>query len=213
MPQKTKFIWKGDEMMGKKELQVPVVVGVGSEQFFIEKEIKVSPPSPPIFEIKEIKKWIEVYDVKVIPGKVIFNAYLWKDINYKTVEHVHDDSVNGPLFHITTKIPFGGFVTIKPVDGEKVCAGDTPELIEAVVEGEIDDLQGKTVVCGVPAFEKLLEKSVVRLTFKVVRVQHVLVDDSKDEKDKEKDKCFEKDFEKEKFCVKDPAFPFKGRYY
>ena len=36
--------------MGKKELQVPVVVGVGSEQFFIEKEIKVSPPSPPILK-------------------------------------------------------------------------------------------------------------------------------------------------------------------
>ncbi|HOQ75712.1 MAG TPA: DUF3794 domain-containing protein [Thermoclostridium sp.] len=207
--------------MGKKELQVPVVVGVGSEQFFIEKEIKVSPPSPPIFEIKEIKKWVEVYDVKVIPGKVIFNAYLWKDINYKTVEHVHDDSVNGPLFHLTTKIPFGGFVPICPAEGEKVCPGDTPELIEAFVEGEIDDLQCKTIVCGVPVFEKLLEKSVVRVTFKVVRVQHVMVDDFKDDKCKDFDKFKEKDFDKckdkdkdkdDKFCVKDGAFPFKSRW-
>lgn len=164
--------------MAKKQLQVPVIVGTGTAQFFIEKDIKISPPSPPVFEIKEIRKKIDVYEMKVIPGKIIFNAWLWKDINYKTVEHVHDDSVNGPLFHLTTKIPFGGFVATVAADGEEVREGDTPELLEAVVEGEIDDLHDKEEICGVPVFEKLLEKVVVRLTFKVVRIQHVTVEES-----------------------------------
>jgi hypothetical protein len=179
--------------MAKKILQVPVIVGKGSGQFFIEKDIKISPPSPPVYEIKEIKKWIDVYDIKAIPGKVIFNAWLWKDINYKTVEHVHDDSVNGPLFHLTTKIPFGGFVEIKDVEDDdfkdkekckdKEKGKEYAELIEAVVEGEIDNLHDKACVCGVTVYEKLLEKTVVRVTFKVVRIEHVAIEE-KDGKDK-----------------------------
>ena len=39
--------------MKKKILQVPVVVGKGSAQFFIEKDVKISPPSPPIYKIEK----------------------------------------------------------------------------------------------------------------------------------------------------------------
>lgn len=161
--------------MIKKVLQVPVIVGEGEEQFFIEKDINVSPPSPPVYMVKEIKKWIEVYDTKVICGKVIFNAYLWKDINYKTVEHVHDDTVNGPVYHCTTKIPFGGFVEIKPFPCEEIKEGDNAELLEAVVEGERDEWHCKERVQGVEVYKKLLEKTVVKLKFKVTRIQHVPV--------------------------------------
>lgn len=183
--------------MAKKILQVPVIVGKGSGQFFIEKDIKISPPSPPVYEIKEIKKWIEVYDYKAIPGKVIFNAWLWKDIYYTTVEHVHDDSVNGPVYHLCTKIPFGGFVEIEKFEEDdfkdkckdKDKGKEFAELIEAVVEGEIDNLHDKACVCGVNVYEKLLEKTVVRLTFKVVRIEHVAIEE-KDGKDKGGKDCY-----------------------
>ncbi|HBR03477.1 MAG TPA: hypothetical protein DD738_12800, partial [Ruminiclostridium sp.] len=72
--------------MKRKILQVPVIVGKGSEQFFVEKDVKISPPSPPIFKIEEIEKKVVVTDAQVIPGKVIFNAYIWKNVIYKTVE-------------------------------------------------------------------------------------------------------------------------------
>lgn len=175
--------------MGKRLIQVPVIIGTGSGQFFIEKDIKIAPPSPPVYEIKDIKKWVEVYEFKAIPGKVIFNAYLWKDINYATVEHVHDETVNGPLYHSTTKIPFGGFVEIKPFECEEFSHEDIAELLEAHVEGEVDKLHDKSTICGVHVYDKLLEKTVVRLTFKVVRLQHVPIHEEKEkEKEKEKDK-------------------------
>ena len=160
----------------KKTLQVPVIVGEGEAQFFIEKDICISPPSPPVYKIEDIKKWIEVYSAKVICGKVIFNAYLWKDIVYKTVEHVHDGTVNGPVYHSTLKIPFGGFVEIKPYDCEKVTEGDDPELLEAVVEGAKDILHDEECILGETVFNKLLEKTVVKLKFKVTRPQHVKVE-------------------------------------
>ena len=170
--------------MVKKVLQVPVIVGVGEEQFFIEKDIVVSPPSPPVYMVKEIKKWIEVYSTKVICGKVIFNAYLWKDINYETVEHVHDCTVNGPVYHSTVKIPFGGFVEIKACDGEKVEEGDKPELLESCVEGERDEWHDEECIHGEKVYKKLLEKTVVKLKFKVTRIQHVPVMVCCDEDDK-----------------------------
>ena len=160
----------------KKVLQVPVIVGEGEDQFFIEKDICVAPPSPPVYMVKDIKKWVEVYDTKVIcGGKVLFNAYLWKDINYKTVEHVHDGTVNGPVYHSTLKIPFGGYVKMKPYCGEEIREGDRAELLEAYVEGERDEWHDECCIEGIKVYNKLLEKTIVKLKFKVTRIEHVTV--------------------------------------
>lgn len=163
-------------MCKKKLLQVPVVVGKGEEQFFVEKEICITPPCPPVYMVKEIKKWVDVFDTKVIKGKVIFNAFLWKDINYKTVEKVGKDFVCGPLFHYTVKIPFGGFV---PICGE-AREGDKAELLEAKIEGEKDEWCGKMDKCGVDVYTKLVEKTVIKLKFKATRIEEVCVEEKKD---------------------------------
>jgi hypothetical protein len=186
--------------MKKKILQVPVIVGKGSEQFFVEKDVTISPPSPPIFKIVEIEKKVVVTDTSVIPGKVIFNAFIWKNVIYKTVEDVSDGIVNGPLFHATFKIPFAGFVEIKPIGCDKIKESDTAELLEAFVEGEKDFLHGESTCKGITVFDKLLEKDVVKITFKVVRTEHVPVECEEEEHEKEekKEKCEEKHEKKEK---------------
>lgn len=182
--------------MKKKILQVPVIVGKGSAQFFVEKDATISPPSPPIYKVEKIDKWVDVYSYSVIPGKVIFNAYLWKNITYKTVEDVCDGIVNGPLYHSTFKIGFGGFVEIDPIGCERIKEDDVAELLEAFVEGEKDFLHGETQCKGQTVYTKLLEKDVVKLVFKVVRTEHIPVicdyddDDKKD--DKKDDKCEKK---------------------
>ncbi len=158
-----------------KTLQVPVIVGEGEAQFFIEKDTRISPPSPPVFKIKEIKKWVEIVSAKVIKGKVIFNALLWKTVVYTTVEHVHDGTVNGPVFHSTFKTPFGGFVELCPFPGEKVKEDAEPELLEAEIEGSKDILHDEECIEGITVFSKLLEKTVVRLKFKAVKIEHVTV--------------------------------------
>ncbi len=187
--------------MHKKLLQVPVVKGKGEEQFFIEKEIYFTSPIPPVYMVKDIKKWVDVYDMKVIKGKVIFNAFLWKDINYKTVEKACDDYVSGPVYHYTTKIPFGGFV---PINNE-VKEGDIAELLEAKIEGEKDEWCDETCKQGVKVFTKLIEKTVVKLKFKVDRIEEVCVEESHDcddeckEKEEEEDKCKDEDNDKYKW--------------
>jgi hypothetical protein len=159
--------------MVNKILQVPVVIGKGEEQFFIEKEICFAPPTPPVYMVKDIKKWVDVYDMKAICGKIIFNAYLWKDINYKTVERVCDDVVSGPLYHYTIKIPFGGFVVID----SDVKDGDKAELLEATIEGEKDEWCGEILKQGIKVYTKLVEKTVVRLKFKVDRIEEICVEE------------------------------------
>ncbi len=207
--------------MKKKIIQVPVIVGKGSEQFFVEKDVKISPPSPTIFKIENIEKKVYITDAHVIPGKVIFNAYIWKNVTYKTVEDVCDGIVNGPVFHATFKIPFGGFVEIKPIGCEKVKEGDKAELLEAFVEGEKDFLHDEIICKGQKVFCSLLEKDVVKVAFKVVRTEHVdvCVDEEKDEDKKDickcddkKDgkKCFEEDEKDDKW---DKRYDNRGDYY
>lgn len=180
--------------MKKKTIQVNVIVAKGSEQFFVEKDVQISPPSPPIFKVEEIDKKVIIIDSQVIKGKVIFNAKLRKNVIYKTVEDVCDGIVNGPLFHATFEIPFGGFVEVKPINCEEAMEGDTAEVLEAFVEGEKDFLHCESEVKGVKVFNKLLEKDVIRITFKVVRTEHLEVC-AEEEKKEEKKKCKEEECE------------------
>ena len=182
--------------MKKKILQVNVVVGKGSGQFFVEKDVTISPPSPPIFKIEENDKKAFITSADVIPGKVMFNAVLWKNVIYKTVEDVCDGIVNGPIFHATFKVPFGGFVELDPVGCERAKEGDTAELLEACVEGQKDFLHCEDEIKGVTVFKKLLEKDVIKLTFKAVRVQHIPVSCDEDEEEEKEDKCEKKCEEK-----------------
>jgi hypothetical protein len=219
----------------KKIIQVPVVVGKGATQIFLEKDIKISPPSPPIYKIEKIDKWVDVYSYHVIPGKVIFNAYLWKNIAYKTVEDVCDGVVNGPIYHSTFKVPFGGFVEIEPIGCKEIKEDDVAELLEAFVEGEKDFLHDECKCKGQKVFNRLLEKDVIKVAFKVIRIEHIplICDDEKDDKfehkkdkcdDKRDDKFDEKKYEKEdKFDKKDDwrkekyyddkRFDCRGDYY
>lgn len=205
--------------MKKKVIQVPVIVGKGAEQFFVEKEIKISPPSPPIYIIEQIDKKVVVTDAHVIPGKVIFNAYIWKNVAYKTVEEVCDGIVSGLIYHATFKIPFGGFVEINTIGCECLEKNDIAELLEAYVEGEKDVLFGESICKGQKVYNCLLEKDVVKIAFKVIRCEHLPICVEEEKKDKYVKKCDDK-FDKEEKCIKnekeddcDRRYDCRGDYY
>ena len=215
--------------MKEKILQVPVIVGKGSEQFFVEKDITLAPSNPPIYKIESIDKKVVVTEAHVIPGKVVFNAFIWKNITYKTVEDVCDGVVYGKIHHVTFKIPFGGFVEMKPIGCDKIDECDKAELLEAFVEGGKDFLHNETMYKGQKVFCSLLEKDVVKITFKVVRTEHVPVpcldeEDKKDEKckckedEKKDDKCGKGDkYDDGKYDYKDDKwdkrYDCRGDYY
>ena len=218
--------------MKRKIIQVPVVIGKGEGQFFVENEVQISPPCPPIYKIEKIDRWVDVYSYSVIPGKVIFNAYLWKNVLYKTVEDVCDQGVvNGPVYHATFKTPFGGFVEIDPIGCEKITEKDVAELLEAYVEGEKTYLLCEDTLKCQKVYKKLLEKDVVKLVFKVTRTEHTPVpcdfgegkkdegkcDKKYDEKwdkhdDKDDDKC-EWDWEKRRDCRGDFYANYRGEKF
>ena len=47
-----------------------------------------------------------------------------ENVAYKTVEEVCDGVVSGPIYHATFKIPFGGFVEMKPIGCDCVKESD-----------------------------------------------------------------------------------------
>lgn len=157
----------------KKILEIPVVVGMGEDDFFVEKEIVIPQSCPPVYKVKDINEWVEVYDKKVVCGKVLFNAWLWKDITYKTAEQASGDAVCGALHHYTLKIPFGGFVDV----GCGAKTGDTAVLLGSCIEGKNDNWGGPADKCGgVPVYTKLIEKTVIKLRFKATHDEQFWID-------------------------------------
>lgn len=177
-----------------KKLQTKVIIGKGEKQHLVVKEFKVSPPSPPIFRIVDVEKKVVITDKKLIPSvkfdppeemggpcwwsKVIIDGYIDKNVIYKTITDSTCEAVNGPLFQFTTRVPFATYVEIK--SSEKVDDTDEAEILSAVVEGEKEELLDPNPVpkCApdwAVTYNRLLEKMIVRICAKVVRVEDVKV--------------------------------------
>ncbi len=154
--------------MPKKEIQVPVIITKGEKQLLVVKEINITPLSPPIWRIKDIDKEVIIYNIKVGVDKVILNGYIDKNINYKVKKHCDKDSVDGPLYHHTTRIPFATFID---VPGAKEC--DNCEILYACVEVEKDELIDP--IPDTDTYNKVLEKMVVKIVVKITRTEHLWI--------------------------------------
>lgn len=135
----------GADLVQTKVIQTKVILGKGSEDFFKELDFEF-PKGKELYMIEKIKKWIDVYDVKVVDGnKVIFNAWIYKNIAYKTAKFVDTNkdgtiTVAGDIVHITKRESIAGCIDIKPEYGCKIKDNAFAEVLEAEVVGEVDDL-------------------------------------------------------------------------
>ena len=171
-------------------LQVPVIKGFGEKQELVVKELTVSPPNPPIFRIINIDKEVVITNYKLITAcdtedaqgfwraQVIIDGFIDKNIVYKTISDFTDDAVGGPVFQFTTRIDFATFVEVKA--REPIFKTDKVEILSAFVEGENEELlDPNPVPLGAPCFavtyNSLLEKMIVKIRLKVIRIEDVLV--------------------------------------
>lgn len=151
----------------KKILQVPVKIGWGEKQELVVVTSTVSPPSPPVFRVKDVDKTVVITQMKLVPinkfeeceekadsfgnwdpwgsgwgwrtrAKVIINGYIDKNVNYKTITDFTPTDVNGPVFQFTTRAPFAALIDVQAK--EPICETDIVELSSAIVEGEKEDL-------------------------------------------------------------------------
>lgn len=176
-------------------LQVPVIVGWGSNQNLVVEDLTIAPPSPPVFRIKDIDKVVTITNMKLVPittdecskdyeklaAKVIIDGYVDKNINYKTISEFTSTSVNGPVYQFTTQVPFATVVDVKSKDTIK--ESDNVEILDAFVEGENDELTSPNAVpSGAPSFavtyNTIVEKMIVFIKLKVTRTKHVAVNTS-----------------------------------
>lgn len=189
----------GRQTQNRKLLQSSVIVGWGEKQELVVRESTIAPPSPPIFRIVgEPDKEVVITQTKLVPtvivnsllntnqttkpkiwwGKVIINGYIDKNVNYKTITDFDTEAVNGPLYQYTTRVEFATFVEVSAT--EPLVDTDKVEILSAIVEGEKEDLlDPNPVAAGAPdwavTYNGLLEKMIVQITLKVVRIEDVPV--------------------------------------
>ncbi|MCY6355621.1 DUF3794 domain-containing protein [Clostridium sp. ZS2-4] len=158
----------------KKTIEVPIIVGEGSTQILVIKEITISPPNPPIWRIKDIDKQVIIYDKTIISNKVIVDGCVIKTINYETIDYTHDDTINGRIYCAESKILFSGVVDIISDSGKKINEEDTCEVVEAYVEGENNEWGDSiNTKFGEIAYQKILERMVVKINVKITRNEHM----------------------------------------
>lgn len=134
-----------------KVIQTKVVLGKGKEDFFKEVDFDFA-PGKELFMIQKVDKWVDVYSAKVVGGnKVIFNAWIYKNIAYKVAckpPYVDPKdgivTVAGDIVHITKRIPLAGCIDIDEC-GVKLKETDMAEVLEAEVLGDVEEL-----LCPVP---------------------------------------------------------------
>ncbi|MBX7409468.1 hypothetical protein [Clostridium chauvoei] len=177
--------------MAKKLIQTKVIIAQGMGNIYQEYDIDLTnplAPAPAIFMIETIKSWFELKDEKVTKegSVVIFDGYIHKNIMYKAKEtgtgDGENDTVIGEMNHITIKRPFNGLVEVTPIDKCVKFDPDTDfvELVEAKILGEVDDpIAHYTDASGNVDDQKttkIREKMAIRMTFKVVRWEHLEVE-------------------------------------
>ncbi|AYE33240.1 hypothetical protein [Clostridium septicum] len=174
--------------MSTKLIQTKVVIAQGTEnifqQYLIDLTEKVGNQTPDeIFMIESVKSWFELKDAHVTRegSVVIFDGYIHKNIMYKVKkekgEKGEDETVIGEMKHITIKRPFNGLVEVTPID-KSVCFDpdtDFVELVEAKILGEVDDPIARKHEDDEKT-TKINEKMAIRMTFKVVRWEHLKVE-------------------------------------
>lgn len=173
-----------------KMIQTKVIKGKGEEDFFLEADFSFPVP---FFKIESVDTWVDVYDATVINGnKVIFNAWVYKNVIYKVAEDATETdgvvTINGGIDHVTKRIPLAGCINIHLKDKERVCPEeDIAEVLEAYVIGDVEEnlypddiINEDTNLPFVPTIKKytgLHEKMCVRVAVKVVRWEHVEIED------------------------------------
>lgn len=147
-----------------------------------------------IFRIVDVDKEVVITKTKLVPriesdiptcghvkeyfSKIIINGYVDKNVIYKTITCHTKEDVMGGLNQITTRAYFSTFIEIK--SKEPVKDTDRAEIVSAIVEGEDEELLDPNPVdkCApewAVTYNKLLEKMLIRITAKVVRIEHVTV--------------------------------------
>lgn len=174
-----------------KVIQTKVIKGKGEEDFFLEADFTFDCK---FFKIESVDTWVDVYDTTVINGnKVIFNAWVYKNVIFKVADTASQTdgvvTINGPIKHITKRIPLAGCIDIHLKDKEKVCPQeDIAEVLEAYVIGdveenlypsEIQDSNNSGFVPPIYAYWGLHEKMCVKVAVKVVRWEHVEIEDKR----------------------------------
>lgn len=164
-------------------VQVPVIKGEGSKQFFINKTITL-PTGFPAYKIHSVdfEVIIENKDLQIVagtPGKIIVNGKLKKNVVYKFNDQPNstdgDNVVFGYLRHATVEYEIAGFVDLN-TPGNEVLLTDIPEKVNAFVEGYKEELEGPTTdAYGNTVYAKIHEKIVVKVDLKAVRYQHLEV--------------------------------------
>lgn len=183
----TKLIKKNNKTLNKglsfikadkktRYIDAHTIIGTGSIDFFIEKNISISSDSPPFWIVDNVQVDVGVNKLTLIGEKLIASGNINVNITYKTLIYSIDNASSGSLRYLQTFIPFSSEIKIKTHDNSNLKESDEFKVTLAKCLGEKHILNDSTLrSSGEILYNTINEQLIIQIKVIATRKEKIFI--------------------------------------
>lgn len=126
-----KLMTTKEKTLKKRFIEATTIIGSGSIDFIIEKQIDIPEALPSIWTIDNVEATIKLTDITPTLKKIIVSGFIDINVNYKTLMTSFDNVSTGKISHIETNFPFSTPIDLITDDNIKLKKSDVVKVVTA----------------------------------------------------------------------------------
>lgn len=160
----------------KRYIEATTIIGSGSVNFFMEKEIDIPKSFPPIWITDSVQVDIELTDISFTSEKIIASGLTNISINYKTLMTSYDNVTAGELSHLKINIPFCTPIDLIIDDTIQLKKSDVVKVVTAKCLDESHVLNSSILTpSNEVVYNKITEQLVIQINVIATRKERIFI--------------------------------------
>lgn len=165
-----------ENVENKKSFEATTIIGRGSIDLFIEKDLYIPITPPSILTIDNVKITVDVTKLNLINEKVIASGFVNIDINYSTSMSSYNETTTSNLNYIQAEISFSTPINLKMDIDTKPKESDAYEVLNAQCLGETHELSDAlNITSGEVAYNKITEQFILQIQIITKRKEKIFI--------------------------------------
>ena len=159
-----KLMPTNETTLKKRFIEATTIIGSGSTDFIIEKEIDIPEALPSIWTIDNVEATIKLTDISPTMKKIIVSGFIDINVNYKTLMTSFDNVSTGKISHIETNFPFSTPIDLITDDNINLKKSDVVKVVTAKCLAENHILSDSLII---PSEEVVYNKITTQLLLQI----------------------------------------------
>lgn len=165
-----------EKVENKRLLEGITIIGRGSIDLFIEKDLYIPIKTPSNLTINNVKITVDVTKLNLINEKVVASGFVNIDINYSTSMSSYNETTTSNLNYIQAEIPFSTPITLKMDIDTKPKESDAYEVLNAQCLGEVHELSDAlNIPSGEVFYNKVTEQLIIQIQIIAKRDEKIFI--------------------------------------